>query len=140
MKHTLCYLFIMLSIGSIAQTSKSEKMINETITKFMLAGDSNDTESLKSLLNDNFRITMNQLFGSSEVSSVDKSFYLSKIQSKEWGGDQRQITIEDVVIVGKNASAKVTSVGQKSTMVSLLQLVQTASGSWQIVSDLPAMK
>ena len=63
-----------------------------------------------------------------------------KIKSKEWGGDKRQVTIENVVINGQTASAQVTFKGEKMTFVSLMNLVQTADNHWLLISDMPIIK
>ena len=140
MKTTFLFVLILLAIGCKAQNTNNDKMIKSTINEFVKAGDTHDVSSLDVLLNENFRITMNQLFGSEEVTTVDKEFYLSKIESKEWGGDQRKVTIENLVVVGKNASAKVTTTGSQMSMISLMQLVQNSSGNWQIIGDIPSIE
>ncbi len=138
MKYTMIYTMLLFAFGCAAQTS-SDKAIKNAILTFAKAADQNDTEKLGSMLDDNFRIAMNQMFGSTEVQTVDKAFYLAKIASKEWGGDSRKVTIDNVVIVGKNASATVILAGEKSTMTSLMTLVMTAEGNWKILQDIPTM-
>ena len=138
-KYTLIYGLLTFAIGCVAQKSGDEKIVKTAILEFAKAADAQDVKKLESLLDRNFRIVMNQLFGSTEISLVDRAFYLSKIESKEWGGDNRKVTIESLTIVGNNASAKVTLAGEKSTIISLLQLVKDADGNWKVINDVPAL-
>ncbi len=139
MKQTLLIaLIIMTSITANAQ--KEVKAINHTITAFAQAGDNNDAEALAQHLDANFRIVMNQLFGSKEVAVMPREVYLEKIKNKEFGGDTRQLTIENVVVNGLNASAMVTYKGSKMTFVALTTLVKDAGGTWKLVSEVPTVK
>ncbi|NJM94210.1 MAG: nuclear transport factor 2 family protein [Cytophagales bacterium] len=63
-----------------------------------------------------------------------------KIRSKEYGGDQRQVTIDQVVINGEVASAKVTFAGTKMTFVSIIGLVKDDQGRWKLISDMPVVR
>ncbi len=117
--------------------TSEEKSIEACITGFAKAGDLNDVPALSAYLDANYRVVMNRLFGSEEVQVVDKTFYLEKIRTKEWGGDTRTINVEGILINGDSATAKVKLVGEKSTVSSLFLLVKNAEGSWQIVSDTP---
>ena len=80
---------------------------------------------------------MNRLFGSKEVSIMSKSVYLEKIKSKEFGGDERSLSIHSITINGTTALAKVSFLGKKMTFVSLLSLVKNANGSWLLINDMP---
>ena len=64
------------------------KKIEQTIHSFAKAGDDQDATQLDHLLDPNYRIVMNRLFGSPEVTVMPKSLYLDKISSKEFGGDK----------------------------------------------------
>lgn len=138
-KYTLISGLLALTLGCIAQRSNDEKEVERTILEFVKAGDEHDVTRVDLLLDEHFRIAMNQLFGSNNVTIVNKAIYLSKIKSREWGGDKRAATISDVVIVGKNASVKVVTVGEKTTMTSLYQLVKGADGQWRIINDVPSI-
>ena len=121
-----------------AQNTKNDmKEIKEVITAFAKAGDTNDTQKLDQYLDSNFRIVMNQLFGSKDVMIVDKSAYMTKIASKEWGGDQRELEFESITINGTSASAKVIMKGSKSTFSSLITLIKNSEGKWKLVGDAP---
>lgn len=118
---------------------KDERAIKKAIEEFAAAADRSDVAALENCLDLNFRIVMNQLFGSKEVSVVPRSVYLQKIASKEWGGDKRAVTVLDVVVNGNTATAKVMFEGAKMSFASLLVLVEDANGAWKIVSDVPVM-
>lgn len=127
------------AIGCSAQSTEV-KDIKQVITAFSKAGDKNDSKKLESYLDENYRIVMNRLFGSKSVSVMDKTTYLEKIKSKEYGGDNRTLTIENIVINGTTASAKVTFKGTKMTFVSILVLIQNEEGKWTLISDTPIVK
>lgn len=129
---------ILISINLYAQ--KDMEAVKQTITAFTQAGDSNDADKLETYLDDNFRVVMNRLFGSNEVSVMPKSVYLDKIRSKEFGGDKRKLTIENVVVNGNTASAKVTFAGAKMTFISLVTLVKDDKGDWKLISDVPVIQ
>lgn len=116
------------------------KNIENVITEFSKAGDENNVEKLAGFLDNNYRIVMNRLFGSTEVSVMPKSVYLEKIKSKEFGGDPRALKIENIIINGTTASAKVTFTGSKMTFVSLIMLLQNEEGDWKLISDVPTIK
>ncbi len=111
--------------------------IKKIIQQFSDAGDEQDFQTLDALLDDNYRIVMNRLFGSKEVSVMPKQAYLSKIKSKEFGGDKREVKIHEVLVNGNTATAKVTLKGQKATFISFLDLVKTENGAWKLISDTP---
>lgn len=137
-KIKLIAIVCLLFSGMVSNAQKSEiKNIEKTISEFSKAGDENDAEKLASYLDDNYRIVMNRMFGSKEVSVMTKSVYLEKIKSKEYGGDKRVLTFDNIVINGTTASAKVTFKGTKMTFVSLIVLIQEPDGNWKLISDNP---
>lgn len=137
----LIALICLLFSGMLSMAQKSEmKNIETTIIKFAKAGDENNAENLATYLDDNYRIVMNRLFGSAEVSIMPKSLYLEKIASKEFGGDKRTLTIENMLVNGTSACAKVTFKSAKMTSVSIIVLIQDANGKWKLISDVPMIK
>jgi len=136
----LMSIFALFTTVSCNAQSSEEKAIKETIINFSEAGDKNDADKLASYLDDNYRILMNRLFGSSEVSVMTKDAYLEKIITKEYGGDNRKVEIESIVLSGSTASAKVSFVGSKMTFVSILILIKDENNDWKLVSDLPVVK
>jgi hypothetical protein len=127
-----------ISLLSVAQSSP-ETAIKKVITAFAKAGDENKADELSVLLDDQYRLVMNRLFGSTTVSVLTKTDYVEKIRTKVFGGDARQVTIDNVVISGASASAKVTLACAKMTVVALMQLIADAAGHWKIVSDIPTV-
>lgn len=123
----------------MAQKSE-EKAISQLIGTFALAGDQNDAVKLETCLDDNFRVVMNRLFGSDAVSIMPKDMYMEKIRSKEFGGDKRKVSVDEIVLNGQSACVKVTLEGERATFISLLTLVQDNEGKWLIASDTPTIK
>lgn len=138
-KSILFALFGLLLSACATAQSGEENQVKETIKAFSNAGDFNDVNTLENLLDNNYRIVMNQLFGSTEVAVVPKAVYLEKIKSKEWGGDSRDLTIENVLVNGNTASAKVTFKSEKMTFISILILIKNKEGQWKLISDLPVI-
>lgn len=129
---------ILLSTCATAQQSDTEA-VKATIQNFSNAGDFNDAKTLDKYLDANYRVVMNQLFGSKEVVVMPRTVYLEKIASKEFGGDSRDVKIENVLINGNTASAKVTFKGTKMTFVSIVTLVKHNDGEWKMLSDVPVV-
>lgn len=127
-------------IATLSYSQKADvKAVEKTIKAFSKAGDDQNADKLDAVLDDNYRVVMNQLFGSKTVSVLPKDAYLGKIRSKEFGGDKRDVTIENVLINGKTASAKVTFKGAKMTFISIITLVKDADGNWLMMSDTPTI-
>lgn len=132
----------LLSLFSISAVfgQKEEKAVKEVVRAFAQAGDANDHKSLDTYLDENYRVMMNRLFGSKEVSVVTRSLYISKIKSKEWGGDSRKLTFLSVIVNGNTAMVHVKMKGEKATFISLINLVKNETGEWKIISDLPTIE
>lgn len=127
-------------IGEVSETDPEVLAISDVILAFAKAGDGHDIATLERCLDSNYAVVMNRLFGSSDISIMYREVYLEKIRSKEFGGDKREVSIENVTINGNNASAKVIMKGSKMTFVSILVLVKNANGTWQIIYDLPSIQ
>ena len=137
-------LFIILFFGmalltGYAQASDADK-IKATVTGFAKAADMNDADKLAGYLDANYRLVLNRLFGSSEVNIMPREVYLEKIRKKEFGGDTRKVTFDDLIINGTTATVKAILKGKKATFISLITLVQNADGHWKLVSDVPMIK
>lgn len=139
-KIMLMCLASLFSFGSLSGQIKEEKAIKKVITAFAEAGDNNDVKSMEKYLDKNYQVAMNRLFGSKEVSIVPRSVYLSKIKSKEWGGDTRTLSFLSIIVNGNTAVVHVKMKGDKSTFISLINLVQNEKGEWQLLSDLPIIE
>ena len=121
------------------ENQKDENAISNSIVAFMKAGDEQNVTKLETLLDTEFRVVMNRLFGSKTVSSLNREAYLDKISNKEFGGDSRKVKIETIIVNENTATAKVKTEGAKMSMSSLLSLVEDDMGNWKIVEDLPVI-
>lgn len=139
MKKSMLVLLIgMIGITGLAQ-KQEEKAIQATIEGFAKAADNNDVAELSKYLDANYRVVMNQLFGSADVSVVTHDEYVAKIESKEWGGDKRKVEVQQIMINGNTAVAHATLTGEKMTFKSLFMLVKDKDGNWKLVSDTPTI-
>ncbi len=134
------FLVLMLVHTSCNAQSTDEQLIIDAIMTFSKAGDANDVSALEKVLDVNYRIVMNRLFGSNEVTVMPREVYLQKIKTGEYGGDTRQVKVESVLQNGTLATAKVTFVGKQMTFISLLELVKDDQNRWKLISDAPIVK
>jgi ketosteroid isomerase-like protein len=127
--------------GSIINPDPSveKKAIKEVVAAFARAGDAHDVAALEETLDDSYRIVMNRLFGSPEVSVMSRETYLEKIESKEYGGGSRKLTFESIVVNGTTASAKVKFLDERMTFISIIVLIKDGNGRWKLVSDVPVV-
>lgn len=135
-KSILVMIVSMIGFSATSQT-EAETAIEHVIVGFAKAADQNDAEKLDTYLDSNYRIVMNRLFGSSEVTITPRDVYLEKIKSKEWGGDEREIKIHSITVNGETASAHVSLIGKKATFISIFTLVKNADNKWKLISDTP---
>ena len=119
--------------------NSEEKAIVKLITGFELATAKQNVSLLEPLLNKHFRVTMNQLFGSTEVTVMDRSTYLQKVREKIFGGEKREISIITTIVSGNTAVAVVKFVGQKMSFQSILSFVKNKNGLWELVEDIPTI-
>ena len=140
MKSLLLSMSLILFVsGVFAQSSQEEKAVKQVIEKFFAAGDKQDASALDALIDPNYRVVMNQLFGSTDIMTLNKEVYLQKIRAKEFGGDKRKIEVHSIHVTGKLAVADVSSKGEKMQMRSFLNLVQDAQGYWKLIGDMPSI-
>ncbi len=130
-------LCVLLATMSCQGQNSEIKEVKKVITAFSKAGDTNNVAELNKYLDENYRVVMNRLFGSTEVSVMPKAVFVEKIKTKEFGGDNRELTIGNIVINGSSASAKVTFKGTKITFVSLITLIKSVEGDWKLMSETP---
>ena len=135
---TFSLLLIFLSPTAKAQNVETEA-IEKTILQFSKAADEQSVKDLEAVLDENYRVVMNRLFGSTTATVLTKNAYLNKIRNKEFGGDKRTVNIENILINGETASVKATFKGEKMTFVSIMTLIKNADGQWLLVSDLPTV-
>lgn len=129
-------------LNSCTGQSEEEKDISTTIINFSKEGDKNNVKKLAAYLDENYRIVLNRQFGSKVVNTISKTDYLSKIESKEWGGDTRTVTINKIVLNqdSNTAIAIVTFKGEKSTFYSTITLIKGENDDWKLISDIPNIK
>ncbi len=140
MKTRMMITLLMLTTVVVSRgQSQDIHSIEQTIYAFAKAGDDQDASTLQGVLDPNYRVVMNQLFGSTEVSILPRSVYLQKIRTKEFGGDKRSIEIQNIEVNGLCASARVKMTGAKLSTVSFIQLVRNAKGQWKLVEDIPTI-
>lgn len=66
---------IVLHSSNLQAQSSNEKAIHQTIIDFATAGDQHQVRALETLLDANYRIVMNQLFGSTDVHCSEISLF-----------------------------------------------------------------
>ncbi len=134
MKNLMLLASFLLLGTTFGQSKTEEKAITKAVKTFTGAGDKQDVPGLTQIIHEHYRLVWNS--GNDAPFIADKSAFLSKFEQKEWGGDQRQVTVENIeVFDGLNAVAKVVSDGKKAQMRSLFSLVKV-EGEWKIIGEL----
>jgi len=134
MKNLMLLTSFLLLGTSFGQTKSEEKAIAKAVEAFAQAGDAQDVEALKSVTHTNYRLVWNG--GDKDPFIADRVAFLGQFEKKEWGGDQRNVTIESIQMFDEvNAVAKVVSDGKKAQMRSLFSLVKVG-GEWKIIGEL----
>ena len=125
--------FLLLGI-TFGQSKSEEKNIADAVRIFTSAGDQQDVSRLKNILHESYRLVWNS--GKDAPFIAGKAVFLGKFEQREWGGDQRDVTIESIQVFDDiNAVAKVISDGKKAQMRSLFSLVKV-DGEWKIIGEL----
>ena len=137
MKALIIFLFTISSITMLNAQNSQDQSIKKVILAFAKAGDTNNAEDLNIYLDDNYRVVMNRLFGSNDVTVMSRDMYIEKIRSKEFGGDSRTVKFHSITVNGNTASVRVTMTGTKMTFHSILNLIQNKDGQWKLISDMP---
>ena len=116
------------------------KAITLAIQQFTQGADQNNIQMQQTVMEDNFRVVWNDT-NEGVVKVLDRATYLSLIDSKKFGGGNRQLEIIAIdLFETTNATAKVRlSEEGKPTFYSFYALVKS-KGQWLITSDLVMMK
>ncbi|GAB4415539.1 MAG: hypothetical protein OHK0039_24200 [Bacteroidia bacterium] len=122
---------------SPAQPTQDLAAVEAAVRAFAHMGDVQDADGLDRLLHPQFRAVVNRLFGSDEVSIMDKNLYLQLIRDEKIGGDQRQVHLVSVDVVNNQATVHAVLEGKALRFVTFVSLIKTADGRWQVVGDLP---
>lgn len=131
---------LLFAAQSQAQTSISEEdLIKQVVKTFSRAGDQQNADLLGTTLHEDYRIVWNDLQAAT-VKVIDRATYLSLIEQKKFGGDERRLSFEGIdVHNGNTATVKLKMIGAKATFLTFLSLVK-AEGEWMIVQDLVMME
>lgn len=137
MKNLITLLTLLTMTINVMHAQSEKEEVKKVITQFVQAADLQDADQVATLLHEDFRVVMNQLFGSSDVSLMNKAVYVQLIRDKKMGGDLRAVDFVSVDVVNQNAAVKVLLKGKTMAFESLLHLIKTADGKWQLINDLP---
>lgn len=117
---------------SSANTEKAA--IEKAVKSYAKSGDMQDVAALKNSLHPQYRLVW--WGGQGEPFISDRASFLSKFESKEYGGDTRTVTISSVsVFDGINASVKAVMDGKAAEMRSFFSMIKV-DGEWKIVGEL----
>jgi ketosteroid isomerase-like protein len=143
-KHRIMKSVLIISIisllGIVSPSLTDEKQeVKQVIIEFSKAGDAQDAAKIQQLTSPNYRIVMNQLFGSKEINTMDRATYIQMIENKKFGGDVRTAIVNSIIISGNNAVADVTLNGKAMNVRSLFNLSKNQNGKWVLLSDTPTI-
>lgn len=110
--------------------------IEAAVTHFVKGGDNQDLELLDSVLHTDFRITNDGFMGSIGITIIDKTDYLRKIESGEFGGLPRQMKILQIDQHGSIASVKLQIESAENDFISYNSLVLDHDNEWKIINNL----
>lgn len=116
------------------------KQISQTVQEFSASADIQSPTRMDAILHNDFRVVANQLFGSSEVSLIDKKSYLDLLKAGKVGGDTRQVIIHSITMEGNNAFVSASFTGNTLIFNTFIQLVKSDTGQWTIIGDMPTIK
>lgn len=134
----ICVLTLLAMTQTVAQTT-DKQAVTAVVQQFATAADAQDTKAISLLLDDNFRVVVNRLFGSDKVAVLTKETYLAMMADKKLGGDKSEVQINSLEMQGNNAMVNTLFTGAKMKMQMFLHLVKNSEGEWKIVDDLPAI-
>jgi aminopeptidase N len=135
----LCFA-ITNNYGENTPNSNPAKEIIEVVEAFAKSADQQNSAKMDKVLHKDFRALVNRLFGSKDLSVTDKKTYLSLLEAKKIGGDNRTVIINSINIQGANAYVHATFKGESLIFNTYLLLVENEDGTWQIVNDMPVIE
>lgn len=137
-------MIVLLSLAALSMfafagslTGNDSEQIALAVKAFAKSADKQDVEKMDQVLHKEYRTVANRLFGSEEVSIIDKKTYLSMMREGKLGGDKRKVKIGEIKVIGNNAMVEATFTGEKLIFETFLQLAKDASGEWKVISDFP---
>ncbi len=132
----------LLVIGNPAEKKKGKDLekISEAIHHFVSAADQRNSAEMDKVLHKDFRAVVNRLFGSTEVSIMNKTLYLDLLKQGKIGGDNRTVEINSVNLEGNNAVVRASFSGKELKFNTFIQLVKDTEGHWSLISDMPLIE
>ncbi len=140
MKQLILTLTLLMTMTHVKAANDDKTLVAHTVESFARAAENQSTSEMDLLLDDNFRVVMNQLFGSDKVTVMDKATYLNMLGEKKLGGDKAVVNTESINVNGNNAVVNTVFKSDKMSMRLYLLLAKDVSGTWKIVSDLPTIE
>jgi hypothetical protein len=139
MKQVL-FISLMAIFSSVDLTyGDDHEAVEKVIKAFSKAGDERNVAKIEQLTSADYRIVMNQLFGSNEISTMDRATYILMIETKKFGGDERTVKVNSIIISGYNAVADVVLSGKEMNLRSIFTLCKDNEGKWVLLSDTPTV-
>lgn len=131
-------LICMLVVAGNPTLKEDVEAIEKVITTYAEAGDTQDTQLLRTVIGEEFRVTMNDT-KEGVVKVIDRASFINFLDQKVFGGDKREVVIENLDVYNSTtATVKVALKGEKATMYNYLSLVKV-NGKWIVVQDLVFM-
>ena len=118
----------------------AEQQCTETVKAFAKAADDRNHKALDKLLHPKFRSVTNRLFGSMDLSQMNKTAYIDLIKQGKIGGDKRVVEILSLDITAYNACVKARFTGEQLVFTTYILLVKNAEEQWQVVDDMPVVE
>ena len=125
--------------ATFAQNMEEQK-VQEAVTTFCKSADQRNITNMDNIMDENFMVIGNGLFGSKEVSITNKETYLQLLKDQKIGGDSRKVTFIATDINDNNAVVKAEFDGSEYIFTTYIQLAKNEQGLWKIVSDMPQIK
>jgi len=127
-------IFTLFSCQSNAQNNDT-KDVKSTLKSYINAGDTNNAKKLEPNLHPDFRVVLYD--NKKDATSIlNRSTYISFIETKKFGGYKRTATYEDIQFIGKHmASVKITLTSPgKPTLKNFYSLVKIKN-KWTVIQD-----
>lgn len=128
------------TLAAQAQETTDLAKIELAVRTFSSGADQQDVGRLDKILHPQYRAVVNRLFGSTDLSLMDKSLYLQLVQDKKIGGDTREVYLLQTEINGNVACVKAILEGKVLRFTTFISLVKLPDGTWQIISDMPEIE
>ena len=96
-----------------------------------------DVSALSMLLHSDFRVVANQFPNPGELTLIKREKYLQLMSSKKLGGEPYALRIEQLILHHTSGIVQATLQGPKSVMKVFLSFLQSPSGEWQLIANLP---